>query len=81
MGVILAQSAAVETLLVVGHNPGLSELVLELEPRFEVDALPTCAVVGFDYASAGDGRQIADASPAVFYYDFPKNSRTPLMRR
>ena len=38
---IAAQDAAIERLLVVGHNPGLTELVHEWLPSFDVDDLPT----------------------------------------
>jgi len=81
VNVIAAQSAAAETLLVVGHNPGLSELVHELLSEFDVDDLPTGAIVGLDYADADVWAQIAVASPSLSYYDFPKNLRAPLVRR
>jgi len=79
--IVAAQSAGVETLLVVGHNPGLSELVLELLPDFDVEDLPTAAIVGLDYANANAWSQVAGASPTLSYYDFPKNPRAPLTRR
>jgi len=79
--IIAAQNAAVEALLVVGHNPGLSELVLELLPTFDVDDLPTAAIVGLDYAAATDWAHIATATPTLAYYDYPKNSNAPVTRR
>ena len=79
--VIEAQDDAVETLLVVGHNPGLTELVHRLLPTFEVDDLPTCAVVGLDYVDAAAWERIASAAPVLCYYDFPKNTRTPVTSR
>lgn len=81
VAIIAAQSAAVETLLVVGHNPGLSELAQELMPSFDVDDLPTCAIVGIDYADAGAWSQLAGAAATLSYYDFPKSSRAPVTRR
>jgi phosphohistidine phosphatase len=79
--VIAAQDATVDSLLVVGHNPGLSELVHELLPSFEVDDLPTAAVVGLDYAEASTWSRLASAVPTLSYYDFPKNPRAPVTRR
>jgi phosphohistidine phosphatase len=81
LDIIAAQSAAAETLLVVGHNPGVSELVLELLPDFEVEDLPTGGIVGVDYRDAQKWSDIVDQSPALSYYDFPKNPRAPLTRR
>ena len=79
--IIAAQSAAVETLLVVGHNPGLSELVNDLLPTFDVDDLPTAAIVGLDYAAATDWAHLVGATPTLTYYDFPKSSSAPVTRR
>jgi phosphohistidine phosphatase len=75
------QSAAVETLLVVGHNPGLSELVHELLPTFDVDDLPTGAIVGLDYAHARAWAHVAASPATLVYYDFPKNAGPPTTRR
>jgi phosphohistidine phosphatase len=79
--IIAGQDPAIETLLVVGHNPGLTELVHRLLPTFEVDDLPTCAIVGLDYPAAAAWHQV-DRTPAAFhYYDFPKNARGPVSAR
>jgi phosphohistidine phosphatase len=79
--VIAAQSPAVETLLVVGHNPGLSELVHELLPSFHVDDLPTAGIVALDYAEARTWSHLAGAAATLAYYDFPKNALAPITRR
>lgn len=78
---IAAQDAAVETLLVVGHNPGLTELVHELLPNFAIDDLPTAAVVALDYPSIADWTQLENGAARLTYYDFPKNSRAPVTPR
>jgi len=79
--IIAAQDAAIETLLVVGHNPGLTELVHRVLPSFDVDDLPTCAVVGLDYTDAASWGRVASDAAALSYYDYPKNTRTPLTAR
>ena len=76
--VIGAQDASIERLLVVGHNPGLSELVHELLPMFDVDDLPTSAVAILEYAAAADWTHIEGARARVGYYDFPKNAGAPV---
>jgi phosphohistidine phosphatase len=77
--IIAAQDAALETLLVVGHNPGLTDLVHRLLPDFDVDDMPTGAVVGIDYAAAWSRTEGALAT--LSYYDFPKSSRAPITSR
>lgn len=79
--IIAAQDAAIGTLLVVGHNPGLSELVHRLLPAFDVDDLPTCAVVGLDYGDAVKWERFANDTASLSYYDYPKNTRTPVTAR
>lgn len=79
--IIAAQNDATKTLIVVGHNPGLTELVHRLLPTFEVDDLPTCAVVGLDYVDAVGWHGIASASAELSYYDYPKNMRAPVTAR
>ncbi len=81
MRVIAAQDAAFEDLLVVGHNPGLSELVHELTSNFEVDDLPTAAIVALEYKEAADWAHLDGAAVKVGYYDFPKNARPPATPR
>ena len=76
---IAAQDAALETLLVVGHNPGLTDLVHRLLPDFDVDDMPTGAIVGVDCAVAWSS--IEGATAALSYYDFPKNARAPITGR
>ena len=79
--IIAAQDAAIETLLIVGHNPGLTELVHRLLPAFDVDDLPTCAIVGLDFADAAAWGRVAGDAAVLSYYDYPKNTRTPITAR
>lgn len=78
--VIAASDPRLDALLVVGHNPGLSELALELVTRLPVDDLPTSGLVGIDIASeAWSG--LDGAEKRLRYYDFPKNDGPPLTLR
>lgn len=81
LAIVAAQPARIESLLVVGHNPGLSELVLELLPTFEADDLPTAAVVGLAYDGAAGWARLDDTMPRLAYYDFPKNVGAPVTAR
>lgn len=75
--VIAAQDPSIACLLVVGHNPGLSELAHRLSPELAVDDLPTAALVALD---AGIRRwlDLANSSNRLAYYDFPKNPAAPV---
>jgi phosphohistidine phosphatase len=78
--VIAAQKRTVDCLLVVGHNPGLSELAQSLLPDVVEDDLPTGGVVAIDI----DSERWADlgrATRTFVYYDFPKNRAAPTRAR
>ena len=57
------------------------ELVHDLLPSFDVDDLPTGAVVALEYAAADDWADVEHAVSRLTYYDFPKNSREPATTR
>jgi phosphohistidine phosphatase len=79
MGVIGAQDAGVTTLMIVGHNPGLTELAHGLLPGLDVDDLPTGGIVALDSRSE-HWAAIADGKLTLVYYDYPKNSAPPTAR-
>jgi phosphohistidine phosphatase len=81
LAAIGAQDTAIESLLVVGHNPGLTELAHQLLPTFEVDDLPTGAVIALDYPADTAWAQLETGTARLAYYDFPKNPREPLTAR
>jgi phosphohistidine phosphatase len=58
--------------LVVGHNPGLTELVNRLLPDLALDNLPTSGAVAIDLSTAA-WRDAAAAGAKLAYYDYPKN--------
>jgi phosphohistidine phosphatase len=58
--------------LLVAHNPGLTELANELLPALELDNLPTAGAVAID-TDADDWPAFARAERRLGFYDFPKN--------
>jgi len=58
--------------LLVGHNPGLTELVNRLLPRLGLENLPTSGVVAIDFAAAR-WKDTSRADAKLAYYDYPKN--------
>lgn len=82
--VIAEQDSKLSCLLVVAHNPGLSELAHGLLSDFEVDDLATAAVVGIGQTDAESWAELGhrgDQSSRLTYYDFPKNLRDPITDR
>ena len=76
--VIATRGGSAASVLVVGHNPGLTELVHILLPTFDIDDLATCAIVALDYEGLTDWAAFAGATARLRYFDFPKNSGEPV---
>lgn len=68
---------SIDSLLVVGHNPGLSELALDLAPELPLDDLPTSGLVGIDIDTL-TWSALVSAPKRLRYYDFPKNEGQPV---
>jgi len=72
LAIIAAQSEAVSELLLVGHNPGLTQLANMLLPDLKLANLPTAGAVSVEY----DGEAWSDLDAGGFRlrcYDYPKN--------
>jgi phosphohistidine phosphatase len=61
-----------QDVMLVGHNPGLTELAEMLTDR-EFGNLPTCAICCIEFA-AERWADITQGSGRVYHYDHPKNS-------
>ena len=75
---IRATDETVTHLLLVAHNPGITDLANALTDS-RIDELVTCAVLGVEL----DIEQWRDARPGlgrVHYFDFPKNPNDPERR-
>lgn len=81
LAAISAEDSAFDSLLVVGHNPGISELVRRFLPDFGVTDLPTAAVVGLELEGAATWADVTSCEVRLAYYDFPKNTREPATAR
>jgi phosphohistidine phosphatase len=74
LAVIATLDANHANVLVVGHNPGLSELAATLLPELGDIDLPTCGLVALDTASH-DWASLCDAPLRLAYSDSPKDAR------
>jgi phosphohistidine phosphatase len=60
-----------ECVMLVGHNPGLTELA-NLLGRLGIANLPTCAAVGLEL-EIKNWQKIAPGCGRLWFYDYPKN--------
>ena len=61
-------------LMIVGHNPGMTELCNRLDKDFRIDDLPTCAVSTFDF-DVEHWSAIAPQSGKLVFFDYPANKQ------
>ncbi len=76
LAVIGRQDDSHSSLLVVAHNPGLTELANRLLPRLELDNLPTSGVLAIDFDALA-WADVAHEPGTLAYYDYPKNPNAP----
>lgn len=68
--VVRGADGRIETLMLVGHNPGMTELAVVLAPDFR-EELPTCAVVALDLP-ADTWKGVRRGSGHLCFRDVPK---------
>ena len=59
-------------LLLIGHNPGITDLVNRLLPSIGLNNLPTSGVVALDFDTK-KWSELAEVSAKLGFYDYPKN--------
>ena len=73
LALVAEQADTVDCLLVVGHNPGLTELTNLLLPALNLANLPTAGTVVLDCATES-WAEVRNAQRHLVYYDYPKSS-------
>lgn len=68
---IAALSAGADTVLMVGHNPTLTELANLLCRDVRIDNIPTCGVLRLDY-ELSSWAAVPRTQPADWSFDYPK---------
>ncbi len=71
LDLLAQQDNAFNSILIVGHNPGLTEFANRLLPGV-TDNLPTCGLVAFN-VETGDWDLRAGATVDLLLHDYPKN--------
>ncbi|MGR2752696.1 SixA phosphatase family protein [Agromyces arachidis] len=69
LGAVGVLDEGIATVMVVAHDPGLSELVWRMSG--EVEHMPTCAVAEFRFAAAS-WAEVAEAEPIETRFDTPR---------
>ena len=69
--VIAALPAGAGSVLMVGHNPTLTELVNQLCHALQIDNVPTCGVLCLDY-DARSWKSVPESRPVDWSFDYPK---------
>jgi phosphohistidine phosphatase len=72
LAAVARQDEVHDCVLVVGHNPGLTDLANSLLPDLALDNLPTAGVVAIDLATTS-WKDLGEAPAKLAYYDYPKN--------
>lgn len=70
--VIRSAPDAVETLMIFGHNPGLTDLANRLSGS-DIYNIPTCGIAEIDF-NVGSWQEIEQGSGSLVSFDFPKNA-------
>jgi phosphohistidine phosphatase len=71
LDLLAQQDNAFNSIMIVGHNPGLTELANRLMPGI-TDNLPTCGLVAFDVETS-DWDLRSGTTVDLLLYDYPKN--------
>ena len=70
----------VKRLLVVGHNPVITEfanLLIDCGRDTEIELIPTCGIVAIEF-SLSSWRQIEEKEGQFLFFDYPKKGATPV---
>ncbi|HEY5623981.1 MAG TPA: histidine phosphatase family protein [Gammaproteobacteria bacterium] len=72
LDIVCSQEDNFSDLMVVGHNPGMTDLVNQLLPGMKLPNLSTCGVVAMDFDTDA-WADLASSKASLVFYDFPKN--------
>lgn len=61
-----------DSLMLLGHNPGLTEFANQLFPRHAVDNIPTCGVFALQF-NCKKWKESATENAEFLFFQYPKN--------
>lgn len=62
---------SLNTVFIVGHNPGITAYANSLSDRFAIDDMPTCSVVATQ-AETGHWSDFRQTKKEVIFFEYPK---------
>jgi phosphohistidine phosphatase len=72
LSVLRESKAKVHTIMMIGHNPGLTDFVNSIvNEEIDIDNIPTCGVVGFSF-DTDDWNKINWGTGKFLFFDYPK---------
>jgi len=71
LGLIRGLPAHLDRVMMVGHNPGITELVNKLCPDARIENMPTCGVFCFEHGGA-DWGGVGSRRAHAWDFDYPK---------
>lgn len=63
----------IKTVFIVAHNPGITEFVNDLSPKFSTHNMPTCGMVVAEM-EAEQWNEFSRTNKKVILFDYPKNN-------
>ncbi|MBS1615216.1 MAG: histidine phosphatase family protein [Bacteroidetes bacterium] len=69
---IQAMNDDLNTLIIIAHNPGISEFAASLDSSGQIHHMPTCAVAGFELDTE-HWSELLNCAKKTFLFDTPKN--------
>ena len=61
-----------KTVVIIAHNPGITEFVNQLSPEFFTGNMPTCGIVGAQFEAAS-WEEFPTVKRKVFLFYYPRN--------
>lgn len=78
--VVTTQEDTFNDLLLVGHNPGFTDVINELLPELRLDNLPTAGIACID-SEADSWADITASKTELVFFDYPKNPETLVIEK
>ena len=72
LGIVSSLDDSWQEVVLVGHNPGFTQVANMMLPTLRLANLPTAGVVAI-HCDTGHWRDISSSSPGLVFYDYPKN--------
>jgi phosphohistidine phosphatase len=78
--IVTTQEDTFNDLFLVGHNPGLTDIINELLPELQLDNLPTAGIVCID-SEADSWADLVNRKVELVFFDYPKNPETLVIEK